>query len=213
MERAKRPRLHGYWHASRRTLIIFLVSFDKLAPSIRYPRFSCPPWFAWLHLTAPPLLLKSQISSSKRASFYFFSTFSNDSVCPNTRTSVYIRRYTDAEFASIGKESRGKGKACRFGKTPRGKSGASRRVVSGVASERNYPPHRGMRGTGCRFEGKATLLVLEGVSRKSSACKLRGTRPAGVALPPTVAILENSPTSRVTGEASTGNPSTVKREP
>lgn len=50
------------------------------------------------------------------------------------------------------------------------------------------------------------------MSRKSSACKLRGTRPDAVALPPTVAILENSPTSRVTDEASTGNPSTVKRE-
>ena len=72
----------------------------------------------------------------------------------------------------------------------------------------------GMRGMGCRFEGKATLSrrVLEGVSRKSSACKLRGTRPDAVALPPTVAILENSPTSRVTDEASTGNPSTVKRQ-
>lgn len=213
MKRAKRPRPHGYWHASRRTLIIFLVSFDKLAPSIRYPRFSCPLWFAWLHLTAPPLLLKSQIFSSKWASFYFFPLFPAI-VCVQTRVQACTSAGTRMQsLASIGKESRGKGKACRFGKTPRGKSGASRRVVSGVASERNYPPHRGMRGTGCRFEGKATLLVLEGVSRKSSACKLRGTRPAGVALPPTVAILENSPTSRVTGEASTGNPSTVKREP
>lgn len=137
MERAKRLRPRGYWHASRRTLIIFLVSFDKLAPGIRYPRFSCPPWFAWLHLTAPPLLLKSQISSSKRASFYFFSTFSSDSVCPNTRTSVYIRRYTDAEFGEYRKREPRKGESLPVWKNSKRKERrfASRRIRGGFREE------------------------------------------------------------------------------
>lgn len=94
------------------------------------------------------------------------------------------------------------------------------RKESRVASYQGWLPRgtilrrrEGGEGKGvCRFDRKATTLA-EGVSGKSSACKLGGTRPNGVALPPTLAILENSPTSRVTGEASTGNPSTVKREP
>lgn len=137
MKRAKRPRPYGYWHASRRTLIIFLVSFDKLAPSIRYPRFSCPPWFAWLHLTAPPLLLKSQIFSSKWASFNFFSTFSSDSVCPNTRTSVYIRRYTDAEFGEYREREPRKGESLPVWKNSKRKErrSASRRIRGGFREE------------------------------------------------------------------------------